>query len=691
MLIATQWDTPTIDVWRVPAPTLSSTSSTSSGGRSIRIIDATSNDLLVGPIGIDAIDIAFLDLDYAEVPRAEAMTPIRHSGAGRDLLDEDARIWTFERDSEDPEQDWFGLSRVTGVEILLPKDAPGSSESWGVAWNQPWAWLEQGLAEIIFALTVFHANGDDTADTARRDLLDRTSFLAYADTNSRRIFKRQRFSFFRQVGKSLAETIRELVDQSTAVVGWGSFDATTGWSPKLTLERWEDFGENTTILNFTTGRQPFVTMPPKLRTSRELVLNSLRFEYGGGLYYRDTASQSAYSMTLEDRFSLKDQANETLQQDAASISRFGLVEQKKATPNAISRESAEGDFDIERYASLGAAREVTFGMGPLHFDFDVGEIVHVEDAALALDGTEDLLVREKLIDWKTLGATVNALELPGYSVQSLAPDELEEENATLLGWWKGETGVTTGPPTFFWDNQAPGSYGNLSSLSTGTGLDPLVLTNHRNGLDCLDFRKSGSLARGLEWLNWAGTSSGKLSYTIFAVVDLQDTTADAYLLSVAASTAPDWHVMAWTSPGNNIGFLWNGSKREGGNPSTGWAVLCWHLWRGRKNYNPSNSGEERTFLRSRRISTGTVGLSEKETDGVTGTVQGWGTFPTTTLPLETGQLWGNIAVGCHYNGTTNALDAILGELVIFGHDIGHRPLRARSQRQLEAYFLERYA
>jgi hypothetical protein len=59
-------------------------------------------------------------------------------------------------------------------------------------------------------------------------------------------------------------------------------------------------------------------------------------------------------------------------------------------------------------------QDLTLKMGPLHYNYDVGDLVHIQSTKLVLDGSEWFVVYEKDADYTTHTATVRVMRVYGY-------------------------------------------------------------------------------------------------------------------------------------------------------------------------------------------------------------------------------------------------------------------------------------
>lgn len=71
--------------------------------------------------------------------------------------------------------------------------------------------------------------------------------------------------------------------------------------------------------------------------------------------------------------------------------------------------------------------------GPRHFNYEVGDLVHIKSEKLGLDGSEWFVVYEKDCDYSSLHSKTRVLRVYGYD--GVRPDRLNVLSANTLQWW----------------------------------------------------------------------------------------------------------------------------------------------------------------------------------------------------------------------------------------------------------------
>ena len=201
MLVDSDFLTLTEDRWKVPAPKVLSTNQLSlPSGKIIAQLDFQDPGILCTESKETGLDLFFRpDDDLQKVVRPETIVPLELSGSGSfAYIGNKPRIYEF-KSSRDQEEFIFPFGALH-LDIVVPH--VGGSPSYRMKIFHPFLWAEVDLAEAIFALTRFHVPDGSAA----ADLLDETTFKAYSELNLSPEY-RQRFTFWREVDRSISETI----------------------------------------------------------------------------------------------------------------------------------------------------------------------------------------------------------------------------------------------------------------------------------------------------------------------------------------------------------------------------------------------------------------------------------------------------------------------------------------------------
>lgn len=301
-------------------------------------------------------------------------------------------------------------------------------------WVQvPYSWYGVDLAALLFAFLCFHSPGG----TGARAYLDRDALLDYS-TGTYSYLRRRRLFTSRRVGESLIDHLKRLAIQSGAMMRWGGFvsgsNVTQQWG--LGVLDWDRLREITTVYDADpagdAGRDMFLTTPITVRHTDEYILNKSRLTWGGG--FIQTLTDGTTTRTPEAPFStrepqagawrahFREAANVVSYEDPESIEVYGERPVEAEAVAIMDRPSAD-QLALTRWTE--PRRVVEFGMGPLHWDFDCGDVIHVRHPEVGLDGTEDLLVTDKTINWASLHAVITALQV------NLEPAPMDPTDAAL--------------------------------------------------------------------------------------------------------------------------------------------------------------------------------------------------------------------------------------------------------------------
>lgn len=535
----------------------------------------------------------------------------------------------------------------------------------------PYCWEEKDLAEIIFAWTRFHSGGG----TAARDALHKQSFLDHSSA-MQDPFRRQRFTLYREIDRSLGEMIEELIGESNALAFWGDHTSQAYLTLNFGLRSWRDVKVNTAIYEAVPGDTALMVTRPIVRVADEYLLNRLTIDWG--TFVRIDASGTPTTCVLQSPPTPIENLATLVLEDAASQTAYGLRAASARARWVMDRNSAEGEFRVERWKDL--RRAVELAMGPLHFDFCVGDAIHVKDTFQGLSGSENLLVAVKEYDWNTLTASVVLVEM-GSDAFVMDPTGVVGQNPPdLIAWFKAGTGITSGAGKVTqWDNQAT-AYPN--AVTRGGGFDPNFKAAYRNGLDCVEFDDAGATALGLK-LTMA-VAIPRSYWTLICILDVKSIgTARRPLMSWTASVGPvNTLHQNWDA---TIGVGWNGCA---GTPAsaTGWQVLIMQQLLGMSNRSIQTAYSQSPFWDRLRTMLLRIPLAGQAAVNLEGHREA-DKFAAIGVPyddLEVDRigyrLESNVRLGCFWDDSGEDAGAVMGDLVLFNQARGARPL---SPRELE--------
>jgi hypothetical protein len=700
MLQSSDFSSTFVDLWRAAQPTVTSLVglSTTPGPSWVGGRIEVSPHIMALPMALEVLEAFFVNpSDPQQRVACPRWVPVLESAGGSFALVEDrVRIFTFR--GTDAASEFVHPTGATRIVFEAPP-IPGTA-FYDLEVFQPYHWHERDLAEILFAWT---RNYISTAGLDPTDELDETTFVDYSLRN-RDPFRRQQFTVWRRTDTSFADLARSLLQQSNAIATFGRHEAGSALSFPLRLFEFTEREISSTAINLDDGRDVFAVSNPSLRFANEDVANRLALPWGTGVEIGNlTSGREQYTTAGSSPLSAPEEQNKLDDELALSQSSYGVREVRLAPRINLNTEQwAEGSLDLTRWADL--RREIEFTIGPLHFDFNVGDVVNVTDDVLDLDGTEELLVTEKTYDWDSLFSIVRAKEIVPDATVSKTPSQVDDdEDAELILHLDANVGVFTssGNDVSGWVNLAGGPI--CSFLGAGTSLPPQLRTNgvtlpDGSFRDMVDFQPSGGNPRSL-LIPSTFFSTDDASFTFLALGQFYRTSgasSQKLLESNGRIGGNGFALSALNGSTGRTGFVYNSALSLGPQMAENRVhLLAWQLYRSRGNY--SRAGEERTWVRSEALSLspGLRFTQARHDVGNTGVGETSLAFPygdhaDVSNPIELGSMDFPIILGSASDSTNAPGNFDLWEMIGFRHDKGDRPLRTRSLRGLRRYLLDRW-
>jgi hypothetical protein len=685
------------DPYLAPAPTITSHVDGSPSAGEVHIT-ASASALFCTPSSPDLHDVYWQETNdnrHRHLPDYNgSVNPV----PGSLQLDEALRVQDgFATFGEDVEYYAVGLSN----NLSIKKPAVSGTVSASLEIWTPYCWLNLDLAQLIWAVTRFHQAQKLNTDV----LLHRDSFIAYSERMNDHRY-RQFWNTYRKVDETIGAQMEAVAKQSFAMLTFGAHTSGTQHSALLRIEAVDLLAENARVFDTTrpedggdAGAAIFLARRPAVKSADEYLLNQLQSKWGGGVTL--TGIAPPYNASLTEPFSPPAEENLVRQRDAASVAKFGLITSSENRPNAIEKGSAEGGFRLE--SNSARDRTVTWGLGPLHFDFLPGEKIHIRDTLHGLTGDEDLLVRVKTYDLDRPIATMELLELvsPSYTV---TPDDLED----MFLWLKADAGITSsGIPLQIsqWDDQSGNAY---HATVPGGVAGPGHLIAAQNGLDLVDFASApGGWLEFLHWPTGQEFTRGS-NWTLICLFQTRGTSSGhKYILSSQGlnwgSTLDGELTFHTGNPflgGPNRGpSVWD---RHGQNDSTGiwapaagvnhWVIGIWRPWATQSNW--ALSGASRSWVQFIDLEAGSGG--QDYSFGIAGIGSG-DADPTEGHPGPLAYhdrmqgIGQDTYLGRKWDVAGGVPNIYMAELILYQHDRGRQEIAAYDLDGLCRYLQSKWA
>jgi len=380
----------------------------------------------------------------------------------------------------------------------------------------PYTWDRVDVAETIWALTRFYSHSGIMIPTR---YLDQTSFVAYSNYVENLLYRSELF-VWREVDVSIGELIGELVNETGALLGFGGYREADGGTQgstqyfDCTLNHWENLTEVTEVIDATDHVTNYVIQRPSVRQAVDKYrINTFKNTWGSYLTWNSSASPILSSWSSPVRSPRND--NTLTYTDKADQNTYGVYSRNFTKRHCIDEISA--DAAVHPWLWTGYAfREVELSMGLRAFDFDVSNVIHISDPLQGIDGTEDLIVTKKVIDWDTLTTTVTALEIDRELDTFLC--NAPAISGVLIQWLQ-EDGIVESGDISDWIDKSGYGY-DAGTLARGGAAKPAAGTY--NGETICVFEGGQD---GLDLSNGVGITADGPDITVVAVVNPDADTA----------------------------------------------------------------------------------------------------------------------------------------------------------------------
>lgn len=360
----------------------------------------------------------------------------------------------------------------------------------------PYMWPRVDIAQIIWAWSAFHvASGITTSAT---DLLNKQSFIDYSEANWNDPLNTVVLDVWREAGVKQSEQIKSLIRQSGAWVSFMGGGDNGALDYKMRLVHHGGLATNTTTIDFDDlGKDALVSFP-SMRYNDSLLVNQVKAVWGSFLKQDvpvDDVADNATSVELIQAQTVGDNANVIEDSNPSSTIVRGALEASLELKNVGEEDyaSARIAINMERWAD--PVREIKFSMGPLHMDFDTGDIVKLSLDEYGLDETEFLVTEKQISLFPNPSADITAVEWKAVgSASRLDPSDSSLDDIKTF-WYTTTSGLTVDGNDYVtsWadSSQRPVDYAGTSDAVV-SGLDihgPLYTASNAdiNGYPSIEF------------------------------------------------------------------------------------------------------------------------------------------------------------------------------------------------------------
>jgi hypothetical protein len=335
---------------------------------------------------------------------------------GGGAIDHETEFSDFTIGQEDNEVvfeviDFLGANDETGSVCdvsMLDNGGPSYTQVWSIHIYTGYCWEQKTLPQIIFSHLTFYAESDNFL----RDFLDEDSFTAssyWLHSEGAGISNAEsaayRMDVMREVGKTFGDQINSLLSQTH---DWCAIrpNETDGVVSLHYLTRKKCVERDTAIdLDDTTasGVSSWSGGPVE-----KYVIDQHDFSYGNLVRRRKEGELGEFQGSLD--FPI----DHPREEDSITFKRrLDVVQTVKHNLRNVNHRGAIYRY-WHPYWWAHTQEDITFTQGAQHFNFEVGDIIHIKLAQLGLVGTEDFVVTDKELDLDSLSATVRVLRVYGF-------------------------------------------------------------------------------------------------------------------------------------------------------------------------------------------------------------------------------------------------------------------------------------
>lgn len=347
-------------------------------------------------------------------------------------------------------------------------------------------WHNVDAAELLFSLTKFYA-GEQYVDYIHLSGLREYSESMIDNYNSR-----VRMDWWAEDKRSLSDDVASILYQSGA---YSHFGITTSGVPldfKLTLKNPSNLNTWSDTLDLTTFKEQGVIGSSVMRYTTEFVQNRYNVKWGSFLIQTlpdDLSGDNAGESELDIEGDLPRKVNEITIIHSGSVTQWNEQPVDVALPNIQDPREASARMMQLKDRWTDTVRVLTWTMGPLHFDFGVGDIVTIDCEEYGLDSVE-FLVTNKVYDWDDLSASIEAVEYTSVTYV-LSPDGTQELTDRMSSWFTPDNIYYTGANVTAWLDAGDFGYHASQDVTAPTATMPTISLAAINGYNAINCTPSG--------------------------------------------------------------------------------------------------------------------------------------------------------------------------------------------------------
>lgn len=305
----------------------------------------------------------------------------------------------------------------------------------------PFFWQNKDLAELMWLFTTFY-NNKGYYQSSARDMLDYNGLLRYSEINDSCSHKRINFEIWREHGKKIEEHIIELVQSAGAWMSFTCSGLNSAMEYKCTLVHPDDLQVSPLSIDLDNPKGLGILADPTMRFESEYVVNSVENRWGSFAVSdlsSDDTGDAMITTTLESPGSVGDGANIVKQSKQSSIDEIG--EKKVSITSRFVQDpvmaSARIKNSLRRFSATPRVIEIT--LGPLHYQWRVGEIVYITHTQYGVNNVPFILESKELSLWPMPSAKMTFVQYSETDVW-IAPNH-SSLSGNLLAYFTGQSGL----------------------------------------------------------------------------------------------------------------------------------------------------------------------------------------------------------------------------------------------------------
>lgn len=340
-----------------------------------------------------------------------------------------------EYDGEAKNSFTVGFSKIFGAEAsteaviyIANHSILGGLDNGYIGCRVAYCWKEKFAPQIIMSMAMHYSSWKITM----RDYMDKASFQAASmdyDTYKTTGIGGGALSCWREAGSTLLEQIDKIVRQT---VDWIAIRPDANGVVKLHYVGRHSGDERTTIIDFDDDSHGVKGY--RGGVNNDLRIDKLNLRPGGFGRRQGNSSSEIRGATSRFESSYGHPLNTDANEDDVRFMRSTFNQSANIScPYWLTEHDLSRHFLMHYWAH--EQEEISFEHGLQHFNYNIGDRVHISCAKLGLDGTEHFVVYEKDVDYDSLHAKVKVMRVYGYEG---APPSRFSQYDNCIAWFTPE-------------------------------------------------------------------------------------------------------------------------------------------------------------------------------------------------------------------------------------------------------------